>query len=56
MSLEKDTDKSYSPLINIITQDEYTINHDFDSGSTLILDDIRGEIYSATSEIGRAHV
>ena len=49
MSLEKDTDKSYSPLINIITQDEYTINHDFDSGSTLILDDIRGEIYSATS-------
>jgi len=50
MSLERDINKSYNPVINTISEDEYREHHDYDYGSTLILQDIRDEIYSSTTD------
>ncbi len=50
MSQEIDIIKSYNPIIKNIDHDEYKEYHIYDNGSTLILEDIRDEIYSATTD------
>lgn len=50
MSLEQDINKSYNPLIKPIDEEEYKEHHKYEYGSTLILQEIREEIYSATTE------
>ena len=49
MSQEPDINKSYNPSIKIIDEEEYKDNHVYENGSTLILEEMREEIYSATN-------
>jgi hypothetical protein len=50
MSNISDIIESYNPIISNITEEEYKDYHNYDYGSTLILEDIRDEIYSKTTD------
>jgi hypothetical protein len=47
---EFDINKSYNPQFSNISEEEYKHNHPFEYGSTLILQEIRKEIYPETTQ------